>query len=951
MDFSKLTFDDIEIIDDIGDSTSKSFSEIVEKFNPYHDRLGRFTTAGGAASFTIRTRSGLWQGANDKAIERAKEQHAKTMPTAEQEITLKGIETRTRNLKKEQLRVVDREGNVILTKQGDKHSVSYSVGEARDNFHGNITIHNHPEGGTFSSADLSDIGYGATEIRAAAPEGTYILRNMRVGQKWSDQKSWYEMREDYEKASESFKQSRQLKKEIRESHTKENEQMKKLADQWENARNSGASQDELNAIANEYTKINDALKAVVESEVRTAFTNQHHNWIKANSVNYGLEYEFRPVKTRTRKSFYEEDITMVSKANDEIVLDGKLNNDIAEVTADIMDSFGTNPVAKTFSEIIEKFNPYHDRLGRFSSPGGATSFTYAPGKSKAHDMAIAREKERNANPASKYGISQEQADDLINNSSVISFNQKTKEMGWDEEKRNKFKEEFNVKEKWKERAQRRVSEEKERQERERQELDERVKEELPGLNQEAIRRANDVSFFEHGNVAARDALRRVDSYRERNKITDDMTDEQKAYMKQREEEYKQLVTDYYNDSNSRFANNPSWAVAGPAGYNFRASEKKSNAAARKAQEYEEKLKRFEENTQNRLKSMEPEEKQISRWRNGKWSHGETISGDDPLAEKKLSAKLEYHQEQQQKMKDANAYYRRNGSMKGFEGFSETTNEKIDAQMQSFKDRGIKATKPFESYELTNNNASIKSTQNRLNEVRNRQQRAAASGGTSGSTKFDGGEVVRNEGINRLQIKFDSIPDAATRQQLKSSGWRWSPKEGAWQRQLTDNAERSANSILGLNKSYDSDNDTSFEIQKADDDKRLVFGWANVATRANGEVIQDWQNDVMDIDELERSSYEYVLNFRDSGEEHNPGLRKKARLVESVVFTKEKMAAIGIPEGIVPEGWWVGFYVDNDETWEKVKSGQYKMFSIEGSGQRVPVADLPTKLAKTFLDMS
>lgn len=52
-------------------------------------------------------------------------------------------------------------------------------------------------------------------------------------------------------------------------------------------------------------------------------------------------------------------------------------------------------VAKTFSEII-KFNPYHDRLGRFTSPGGAASFTYAPGKSKAHDMAIAREKERAA---------------------------------------------------------------------------------------------------------------------------------------------------------------------------------------------------------------------------------------------------------------------------------------------------------------------------------------------------------------------------------------------------------------------------------------------------------------------------------------------------------------------------------------------------------------------------
>ena len=52
-------------------------------------------------------------------------------------------------------------------------------------------------------------------------------------------------------------------------------------------------------------------------------------------------------------------------------------------------------VAKTFSEIL-KFNPYHDSLGRFATSGGATSFTYRPGASVAHDRAIEREKQRNA---------------------------------------------------------------------------------------------------------------------------------------------------------------------------------------------------------------------------------------------------------------------------------------------------------------------------------------------------------------------------------------------------------------------------------------------------------------------------------------------------------------------------------------------------------------------------
>lgn len=46
--------------------------------------------------------------------------------------------------------------------------------------------------------------------------------------------------------------------------------------------------------------------------------------------------------------------------------------------------------AKTFEEII-KFNPYHDARGRFSSANSFTSFTYSPGKSKAHDLAIQRQ--------------------------------------------------------------------------------------------------------------------------------------------------------------------------------------------------------------------------------------------------------------------------------------------------------------------------------------------------------------------------------------------------------------------------------------------------------------------------------------------------------------------------------------------------------------------------------
>lgn len=135
---------------------------------------------------------------------------------------------------------------------------------------------------------------------------------------------------------------------------------------------------------------------------------------------------------------------------------------------------------------------------------------------------------------------------------------------------------------------------------------------------------------------------------------------------------------------------------------------------------------------------------------------------------------------------------------------------------------------------------------------------------------------------------------------------------------------------------------TFSIFKTDDDKRLVFGWASISITVDGEQLEDRQKDIIDPEDLEEAAYEYVLNFRDTGEEHISTMRKKGKLVESCVFTEEKQKAIGIPLGTVPIGWWVGFKIEDDAAWQKVKNGTYKMFSIEGKASREPVekADRP-----------
>ena len=126
----------------------------------------------------------------------------------------------------------------------------------------------------------------------------------------------------------------------------------------------------------------------------------------------------------------------------------------------------------------------------------------------------------------------------------------------------------------------------------------------------------------------------------------------------------------------------------------------------------------------------------------------------------------------------------------------------------------------------------------------------------------------------------------------------------------------------------------FKITKSDDEKMLAFGWANVSIRSNGEVIEDWQEDIVEPEELERAAYNFVELYREGGEMHERG--GTAVLIESVVFTEEKMKAIGIPVGTLPVGWWIGFKVLDEDVWEKVKDGTYSKFSIEGEAERVEV---------------
>gem|GEM_PF-211112 len=137
------------------------------------------------------------------------------------------------------------------------------------------------------------------------------------------------------------------------------------------------------------------------------------------------------------------------------------------------------------------------------------------------------------------------------------------------------------------------------------------------------------------------------------------------------------------------------------------------------------------------------------------------------------------------MKEVNAYYRKHGKLDGCALLSPDQIEKLKASMAA---NWRSDPRPFESYQLTNNNAEIRRVKTRIEQLSKQAQREFS------GWEFDGGRVEMNREDNRLQVFFDGKPDADTRAELKSSGFRWAPSVGAWQRQLTDNAIRAADRL-------------------------------------------------------------------------------------------------------------------------------------------------------------
>ena len=280
------------------------------------------------------------------------------------------------------------------------------------------------------------------------------------------------------------------------------------------------------------------------------------------------------------------------------------------------------------------------------------------------------------------------------------------------------------------------------------------------INEGAARRANDMNSFSDYKPGSATAEYRqmvdkaVEIGERQKKRVDPMYHEKIDSLV---DTYARKLAENMNSSFSIEARVPSILIAGGSNFPVRKKEKQNAARDRNMEDWNE--------IQGLLDKIR------STGMGG-------ISADDPQAIQKLEAKLEKLQAAQDTMKAVNAYYRKHKTLDGCPNLSA---ERIEAMKAEMSSQWHIQDKPYPSWALSNNNAEIRRIKGRIAELTRKQETAYA------GWEFDGGTVEMNREDNRLQIFFEEKPDEQTRETLKENGFRWSPKAGAWQRQLNDNA--------------------------------------------------------------------------------------------------------------------------------------------------------------------
>lgn len=256
-----------------------------------------------------------------------------------------------------------------------------------------------------------------------------------------------------------------------------------------------------------------------------------------------------------------------------------------------------------------------------------------------------------------------------------------------------------------------------------------------------------------------------------------VTDENEADIMESLEYYRQGYLKRLHDYLSAHSRVMSPMITGPARFPVARNNKRIDTADKRRDEWLEWCNR----TKERMRRMY-DPRIIAR---------APISSDDSNAIEKLQAKIEAAEEYQEFMKAANAVIRKKklSDDQKVEQLAELGISELSAR-KLLTTSDFTGRAGFAAYQLTNNNANIRRMKERVEALRKEQEKAGAE-----DKEVDGVIIRENTDIGRLQLIFEGKPPEQTRAALKARGFRWSPREGAWQRLLNDNARRDAEAVF------------------------------------------------------------------------------------------------------------------------------------------------------------
>ena len=240
--------------------------------------------------------------------------------------------------------------------------------------------------------------------------------------------------------------------------------------------------------------------------------------------------------------------------------------------------------------------------------------------------------------------------------------------------------------------------------------------------------------------------------------------------------YCRMLADYYNAYYKNEASCPSILITGAGNFPI----KKKNAQNKRREKLHETWKYLEQQSEQIKNLLIIDQPILSK-------NQDAVE----LLEEKI-AKLE--EEHKQKLY-WNKYYKKNGTLKGAEGLG-------DKQIEIVEDF-VRRNPSFAPFSVTNDTANIRRYKQRLEKMK-----AAKATGTKIEAVNDENnnelfKVVKNTELMRLQLIFTDKPNDEVRTILKKNSFRWSPKNNAWQRQLTENGmfalKRVVNEINKLSK--------------------------------------------------------------------------------------------------------------------------------------------------------